>query len=307
MINEIYIENFAIIEKTNIEFDPALNILTGETGAGKSIIINALELILGSRANKDYIGNYSDRAIVEASLIIPDGLVESLYKDYSIKLENDIIITREIYKDSNSIARINNRRVKLDIITFIMDQIVNIHGQNENYILNDKNNYINIIDSFDKEKTYAHRSKLKELYGQKKYLNEEIAKLNIDSSELERRMDILSFQIDEIESANLENLNLDSLNKEYVLLNNISSISKALNSLIEYYSSSNYNKEDISGLISKSLNDLSQVSSYDKDLEDLYKRIEAISFEAQDIYDCLVSFLNSTEYDQERKIGRAHV
>lgn len=169
MIQELYIENFAIIEKTHVNFTEGLNVLTGETGAGKSIILDAIELILGSRADKGLIGSYGDRALVEASFLIGEEYQSRILKKYGIDCKDGFIVTREIYRDENSLARINSRRVNLSVLEEIMLGLVNIHGQNENYILNDKRNYLRIIDSFDKSLGLL-REELKSLLDDKKIL-----------------------------------------------------------------------------------------------------------------------------------------
>ena len=229
MIEEIYIENFAIIEKTRINFTTGLNILTGETGAGKSIIIGALELILGSRANKELVGIYSDRALVEASISLTEGTYKKLSDKYGIVIEeSSFIITREIYKSESSVVRLNNRRVSLNLIEDIMKDLINIHGQNENFILNDSKNYVNIIDSFRKSEIDELINELTSYFKEKQFLLDEIEKIDIPVEELERQIDLLTYQINEIDSINLESVDFNDLENEYRKLTNLTSIKKSI-------------------------------------------------------------------------------
>lgn len=301
MIEEIYIENFAIIEKTRINFTDGLNVLTGETGAGKSIIIGALELILGSRANKDFIGIYSDRALVEASVSLTEGTKNKLADRYGIVIdESSFIITREIFKSESSIVRLNNRRVSLNLIEDIMGDLINIHGQNESYSLNDPKNYISIIDSFDKQNIDDLLVELKEFFQEKQFLLDEIEKIDISVEELERQIDLLTYQINEIDSLNLEVIDIDDLENEYRKLTNLTSIKKSIYNANSQYSANDLHDNDIDSLLSKAISEIAKANNHDNSLEVYYKELESINYQLADVFAELDDYYMRTEIDEER-------
>lgn len=299
MIEELYIENFAIIEKTHISFKKGVNIFTGETGAGKSIIIEALELVLGSRADKDFIGIYSDRSVVEASIRIDDQLRSDIYDKYGIECDKDIIITREIFKNGSSISRLNSRRVSLKIISEIMYKIINIHGQNENQTMIDKANYLRIIDSFSDENKLKVE-KLGILFGEIRYIRTKIKDLNIDAEELEREVDLLKYQINEIESASLDKLDEQALQDEYLKLVNANDIIKSLSKISDYYSSSEFDRDDIRSLMEKTLGELNKAKRYDANLETLYDQYQAITYSIQALNEEIEINLGKIELSEDR-------
>lgn len=301
MIEEIYIENFAIIEKTRINFTNGLNILTGETGAGKSIIIGALELILGSRANKDLVGIYSDRALVEASISLTEGTYNKLLDKYGISIEeSSFIITREIYKSESSVVRLNNRRVSLNLIEDIMKDLINIHGQNENFILNDSKNYVNIIDSFKREEINVLLSDLTNYFKEKQFLLDEIDKIDIPIEELERQIDLLTYQINEIDSINLESIDFNDLENEYRKLTNLTSIKKSISIASNLYSGNELQENDIDSLLTKAISEVSKANNNDNSLEIYLKELEGINYQLSDIFAELDNYSMRTEINDER-------
>ncbi len=301
MIEEIYIENFAIIEKTRINFTTGLNILTGETGAGKSIIIGALELILGSRANKDLVGIYSDRALVEASISLTEGTYKKLSDKYGIVIEeSSFIITREIYKSESSVVRLNNRRVSLNLIEDIMKDLINIHGQNENFILNDSKNYVNIIDSFRKSEIDELINELTSYFKEKQFLLDEIEKIDIPVEELERQIDLLTYQINEIDSINLESVDFNDLENEYRKLTNLTSIKKSISIASNLYSGNELQENDIDSLLNKAISEVSKANNNDNSLEVYLKELQGINYQLSDIFGELDNYSMRTDINDER-------
>lgn len=301
MIEEIYIENFAIIEKTRINFTTGLNILTGETGAGKSIIIGALELILGSRANKDLVGIYSDRALVEASISLTQGTYKKLSDKYGIVIEeSSFIVTREIYKSESSVVRLNNRRVSLNLIEDIMKDLINIHGQNENFILNDSKNYVNIIDSFRKSEIDKLINELTSYFKEKQFLLDEIDKIDIPVEELERQIDLLTYQINEIDSINLESVDFNDLENEYRKLTNLTSIKKSISIASNLYSGNELQENDIDSLLNKAISEVSKANNNDNSLEVYLKELQGINYQLSDIFGELDNYSMRTDINDER-------
>lgn len=167
MLAELYIDNFIIIKKDHIFFEDKFNVLTGETGSGKSIILEAINLLLGKRASKDIIGNFKDQSIIEAVFLLKDDLIQKL-TNLGISFDDDkLIITRNIGKNSSSI-RINGRLSNINILKEISDDLIDVYKQGDSNIYMNKANYVDLIDSYQNDgKTKDIRSKLASLFKEK--------------------------------------------------------------------------------------------------------------------------------------------
>lgn len=225
MLCKLYIENVAVIEKTEINFGLGFNVLTGETGAGKSIIIDSIDAVLGKRISRDIIRSGSKTAFVSATFLNLSNELISLMETYGFNVEDngEIIIQREISLEGKSNARINSRPVAISVLKEIGEKIINIHGQHESYGLFSPEMHLKFLDEFgnleDDLKLY------KESFENLKALKKEIMQLEVDESEKARRIDLLQYQISDLESANLvegerEELELEKsylLNREKII------------------------------------------------------------------------------------------
>lgn len=299
MLKELFISNLAIIEKTNIEFSSGLNVITGETGSGKSIIIDALELLLCSRARKDIVGVYADKAIVEAIYDIDKDHATLLDKVFDLNLsnnENTLIATREISKDGKSIFRINNRPIPISMGKKIMTSIVNLHTQHSNDVLQNKANYIDIVDAFS-PKLIKSKENLAKYFDEKKKIESELFSLDIDDAELERRIDVLNYQISEIDELDLENLDVDKLDLEYKKLANAAEISKLVLKIKSIFSNEDYDNNSINSLLSIISKDFSNLVGLDETQEEKYEQLLNIQAEIDDFEYELDSYYSNIEID----------
>lgn len=207
MLLELSIRNFAIIDDLKINFSKGLNVLTGETGSGKSIIIEALGMVLGGRGTRDLISTGADRAILQAVFVLEDenDSIRSFLDEQGIPIDEDglLIISREISINSPSISRINDKVVTLTILNKISHRLVDIFAQHEHQSLLNTSNHKTIIDSFGDHK---HRNLLDEIasiYQGYKENRQLLSEMDIDVMERERLIDLYRFQIDEIDSLQL--------------------------------------------------------------------------------------------------------
>lgn len=303
MLVELNIRNFAIIDELKINFTEGLNIITGETGAGKSILIEAIGVILGSRINKDYIQTGKEKATLEGVFYIeePQSLKSAL-DEYSIKLDDDnlLIITKEIYLNGPSISKINGKNLTLTMLKSVTNQLVDIFGQHEHQSLLDVSNHISLVDSFGDEGLFELKSKINALYEDLKTEKNQMMSLSNDSVERDREIDILKYQIQEIEDANLTQNDEEGIENEYKKLSNINTISQSVEEAINYFSSNDFNNQDIISLYNRSLALISSAKKYDGTLEDLHKRMEDINFELQDIKSELMYYLENIDVDSKR-------
>lgn len=303
MLVELSISNFAIIKDLKIEFTEGLNLLTGETGSGKSILVEALGIILGGRASKDLISSGSNKAILQALFYIKneDRLIPILDK-YGLELEDDklLIVTREISQNSPSVSRVNGQIVTLSILNEITFNLVDIFGQHEHQSLLNISNHKRIIDSFGDTSFNELKFKISGLY---KLYNEEINSLNrmtMDSQERIRKIDLLKFQIEEIEDADLVNIKEADIENEYNKLLNTETIYSTIGEIVESFNSSIYDKQSIIDSLNRSVYSLRSLEGFDTNLNPITKRLESMGFELEDINIELNSYLNNLEINEER-------
>ncbi len=299
MLKELSIKNFAIIDDLKIEFTEGLNLLTGETGSGKSIIIEALGVVLGGRTSKNLIRTGEDRAIIEALFFINDDIKLALsqlgYEDTEM-----LIITREISKNYPSISRINGRPVTINILQSITSRLVDIFGQHEHQSLLNISNHIILIDSFGDKVHHDLMSKIGTTYD--KYKDEKIRlkEMNISSYERERELDLLKFQIDEIEEAKLTLKDDEDIENSFKKLSNMKEIIQGLSQAVEILNNSGFENSSILELVDRTTNIISTVYRFDKSIEPFLKRTSSIRYELQDLAIEISHYLDNLDIDEER-------
>ncbi len=300
MLAELYIDNFIIIKKDHIFFEDRFNVITGETGSGKSIILEAINLLLGKRASKDIIGKFKDTTIIEAVFII-DGDQKLYLENKDISFDDDkLIITRKISDKSSSI-RINGRLSNLNILKDIGEFLIDIYRQGDSNVYMNKSNYINLIDSYQNDKeTKSLRDSLKELYREKTEFIRKFQDLDLTDEELSRERDLIDYQIKEIEAIDLFNLDEDEIESEYQRLSNISSLRDSYYQMIEIIDSDDYQIPSISSLLNEASSSISNYVGIDKKSEDIYDRLISISDQLNDIYSEADSYVEILSTDPER-------
>ncbi|MFM1540368.1 DNA repair protein RecN [Helcococcus ovis] len=296
MLLNLYVKNFAIIKQINISFDNGLNILSGETGSGKSLLLKALSLIKGERFSKDYIGKFDQKTIVEVVFTSNDN-INNLLLENNIDIDDNIILTR-IFDRNASVTKINNRACSVKFMSQIANVLFDIHGQHSQLVVLDKSNYISLIDKFDKT-TDILKISLSENLKTLNKLKSEISNLEIPEDELEREKDLLKYQKNEIESFNFNEYDEEKLNKEYKKLTNQTELINGTNAIIDAVSQSNKSlsvKEIINMLYDKLL-DLERL---DSDLKDLTSDILNIKELIYDFSRNIENYSYTLDIDEER-------
>ena len=213
MLTNLYIENIAVIEKTNIDFTRGLNILTGETGAGKSIVIDSINAVLGKRSSRGLIRSGADAAFVSATFEDVSELVQKKLTSMGYSAEDGtLILSRELSVSGKNTCRINSRPATVSALKDIGEYLVNIHGQNDNLELMNPALHIVYIDALAGlgEKLSAYRS----LYRELKAVEEELSNADMDEAERLSKIDLLTFQIQELEDAAITDGEYDALTNE---------------------------------------------------------------------------------------------
>ncbi|MBY6756472.1 DNA repair protein RecN [Clostridium botulinum] len=281
MLLQLNIKNFALIEELSISFDKGFNVLTGETGAGKSILIDAISYVLGGKFNRDLIRTGENKTYVEAIFSIENESTERILKDQGIDFQDILIIGRETFQYGKSIAKVNGKSVLLANLKEITSTLLDIHGQHENQNLLSCENHINYLDYFSEKELYSIMEKYKGEYLNLLNIENKIKELSGgDESEREKLMDFLKYQIKEIGDANLKEGEEEELDNKFLELSNAEKISKVLNNSygilyggLEEESSA----FDSLGYVIRemeSINSIDKVTSISQSLKDAYYIIE---------------------------------
>ena len=293
MLQTLKIKNVALIKEATINFDEKLNIISGETGAGKSVLLDALSLILGHKADKSLIKNGEDFLKVEATFVVKkeNEEIKIFFQENDLEFDDCIIISRKISLDNKNEIKINGTTVPLSYLKLLAKNLVDIHLQNDNYIILNKEKQLELIDIFVNEDYES----IKNLYKEISDINEKIKNFSFSEEERERKINLLSFQINEIENAKLSESEEQELENEKFLMKNAEKLNISANNLKEYFE----NSSGILSLLKKSENELQHVLNYNTKIEDLSNRFSSTLIDLEDEYDEIMESCNF-DFDQNR-------
>ncbi|MBQ2401381.1 MAG: DNA repair protein RecN, partial [Lachnospiraceae bacterium] len=278
MLNLLHIENIAVIECADISFNRGFNVLTGETGAGKSIVIDAISAILGERAYRDMIRTGTDKASVRAVFSNVPHL--PWFEDNCVEYDSEIVIIREIYLDGRNVCRVNGVAVTVSILRKLGIQLINIHGQHDSASLFDEENHLHYLDAFaDNDGLIAEYA---EKYDALSALRKEIQRMTMDESEKLRKMETLRYQIEEISKADLQAGEDEELESRRKVLQNAEKLSDGINEAVNCL----YGSDDSDGaatMLSEAERQLSRLSKYTDVYSSLHERVADLMYQVQDI------------------------
>lgn len=303
MLLELSIKNFAIIDDLKINFSKGLNVLTGETGSGKSIIIEALGIVLGGRGTKDLVRSGESRAILQAIFVLEDhNHTKAFLEEYGIPMEDDglLIITREISTNSASISRINDKVVTLTILNKITHTMIDIFAQHEHQSLLNIGNHKLIIDSFGDIEYKNLKNKIKSIY--EKYINDKkiLDEMNLNIMERERMVDLYKFQIEEIDSVQLTDYDDEEIENDHSKLSNIMEILQGIGEIVESFRSEKYDAVSLLDYINKNISLLNNLTRFDSGLLPYLNRFKDINYELQDLHNEFINYMDHIQVDEER-------
>ena len=286
MINTLHIKNIGIIDDITINLNEGFNVLTGETGAGKTLIIGSLQILSGGRFSKEMIRNGEKNSFVEASLYLQNSEFE----------DNMVVVSREINISGKNICKINGRLVTVAELKKFMNTILDIHGQNENQSILDITTHIELIDEYASKEIKEEKEKYKNLYVEYQRIKSELAKNYGDDREKQRKLDLLDYQIKEIEEANLKEGEEDELeNKRKIII----SSEKINNNLQEAQEEINNNIIDS---ISVAIKALGRIEQYNEEYAKLSKRLRDSYYEIQEVGRDIENFTEHTYYNEKEQI-----
>lgn len=295
MLYLLQIENIAVIEQAQICFDKGFNVLTGETGAGKSIVIDAISAILGQRTYRDVIRTGSSKAFVSAvfHLVPPMPWFEENCVPYDPK---ELLVQREIYADGKNVCRVNGRTVTVALLKQLGCSLVNIHGQHDSQQLFDETTHLSYLDLFSMNQ--AERDAYTAVYDKVCSVRNEIAHLTMDEAEKLRKVEMLRYQIEEIGRAELKPGEDEALEARRKVLQNAEKLADGLNNAY----GSLYGGDDGDGaaaLLDSACRSISRISSYDSVLDELGSRLKELSYQVQDAADELRDYMDSISYSAD--------
>lgn len=298
MLVELNIKNFAIIDDLSVEFSKGLNVLTGETGSGKSILIDALDMILGGRANKSYIRTGCSSAFVQGVFFNQEaGLQKSLEKN-GLAQEDYLTISREIFLDRPSLLRVNGQVISLNQLKEITGQLVDIFAQHEGPALLDSHKQKFILDSFGDKAHSHHLEDLARTYETYQALKKDLDKLTMDDQSRMREIDLLDFQCQEIQEAQLTQEDEEDLVQDYKKLENQESIREGLEQSLQRLQSS---YESVSALdqMDTALANLYKISDYDEEIKAWADQLQSLRHEVHEVGQGLNRLLENSDQDPE--------
>ena len=300
MLAELFINNLVIIKRDHLFFDSGFNVLSGETGSGKSLILEAINIVLGKRTNKDIIGKFDDKTIIEAVFNLDEDTIKKL-EDKDITFDdNKLIITRTINQQSSSI-RINGRVANLSLIKEISSLLIDIYKQGDSNIFMDKGNYLDIIDAYKKDKeTIKLKNEIDKLFNEKNNLLKKFDEFNLSQEEVSREKELINYQLDDIEQIDLLNIDEEKIDQEYKKLNSITELRESIESSEELISSFDYDKASISSLLANLSSNLSDFSEIDKSIEEVNDKIYTVIDLVNEIYSELDNYKDKLDQNPER-------
>lgn len=296
MLHTLYVKNLALIDEIEVDFREGLNILTGETGAGKSIILGSINLALGGRYSADMLRNEEEPGYVELTFFVENESVISQLKEKDIFPEDGVVTLSRRMIGKRSVCKINGEAVQISALKEVATILIDIHGQHEHQSLLYKKNHLSILDAFAKELVVTVKENVSELYRTYKELQTELKESQIDEKERNKEIGFLEFEIKEIEAANLQDGEDDSLEDEYRRMLNGKKITGNLEEAYGYTAGSGNNASDF---LSRAIRSLQEASRYDDRASELYDQLSEVDSLLNDFNRELSDYSSSLEFSEE--------
>lgn len=298
MLLEISIKNFAIIEAISLNFEKGMTVLTGETGAGKSIIIDAMNMMLGARATTDVIRHGAPKAEIEGLFSVENSrLLQEIFDEQGLELGDEIIIRREILQNGRSISRVNGQMVNLSVLRAIGQHLVDIHGQHDQEELMRPQLHIQMLDEFGDTAFWDLKETYQTSFDAYRKMRKQVLEVKKNQQEHKARIEMLEFQMSEIEAANLQAGEDLALNQERDKLLNHKNIADTLTNAY-----SMLDNEDFSSLanVRSAMNDMESVEEYDPEYREISSSLSETYYVLEDISKRLEAIIEDLDFDGNR-------
>ncbi len=298
MLQSLHVKNFAIIDETEVMFKEHLNIMTGETGAGKSILIDSVNAAIGAKMSKDIIRQGAEYALVELTFdSLSDHVTQALQERDVYPEEGSITLTRKIMDTGKTICKINGETVTAAMLKEVAGYLIDIHGQQEHHSLLQKSSHLKFLDRFAKENLGELPKKLEEAYKTWKAVKEELSAAQTDEGERNRETAYLTFAVEEIEGARLRIGEDTELEEEYKVLSNARQIVEAVSSCLRFTKDGEETAEE---LVSRAQRSVSKVAEYDEELKDMENLLGSVQDLLSDFNSRAEAYISRMEDSSER-------
>ena len=294
MLSMLHIENIAVIERAEISFDSGFNVLTGETGAGKSIVIDAISAILGERAYRDMIRTGENKASVRA--VFTDVPEYPWFAENGVDYDPETVVQREIYLDGKNVCRVNGCLVSVSILRKLGIQLINIHGQHDSASLFDEDNHLTFLDAFSDDQNLLGDYSAK--YSEVAALRRQIDKMTMDEGEKLRRMETLKYQIAEIEKVELEPGEDEELEQRRKLLQNAEKLSDGMDEAVNCLYGGD-DSDGAAGLLAQAQYALARLQRFSDSFSGLHERVSDLMYQVQDVAEEVRDARDSLSYSAE--------
>ncbi len=294
MLLNLHVKNLAIIDEVDVEFNEGLNILTGETGAGKSIIIGSINLALGAKLKGDVVRQGCDHALVQLVFSINEEIKNKLL-EYDINTDEDeIIITRKIASNGRSTCKINSQIVTLSVLSEIASLLIDIHGQHDNRMLLNKKSHLDIVDEYGKEEILSLKVEVEQLYKEYKDVQKQLDNMTVDEDKKNREISLCRYELEEIENARLVEGEDEDVETQFKKLNASSEIMEGLSSVAEIMEEGH---DNVSDSLLRAIKLIGGVLKYDEDLQQLNDMLLDIQALIGDFNGELSSYISNVDAD----------
>ncbi|MED9822736.1 MAG: DNA repair protein RecN [Christensenellales bacterium] len=300
MLMQLSISNLALIDAMSIDFAPGMNVMTGETGAGKSIVVDAVNLVLGERADRELIASGKQKARVEAVFDVADNeKVKALLREMSLEGDEDTAsISRELTNAGKNICRINGVVVPLQTLRQVSAQLLDIHGQHEHQLLLDSRNHVGYLDAYAAEEITPMLEQCGQAYAQWRACGQKLSRLRKSVAEREQRIDMLRFQFEELSNAHLVADEEEELERQKVFYRNAGRIMEAFDEACALLHAGEGQDSSAVELLREGVRALSPVATLDNRYESVYARLDGLCYEVEDAVGELCGLREEMDYDE---------
>ena len=296
MLDKLIIKNIALIGYSEIEFGRGLNVLSGETGSGKSVILDSINFVLGAKADRSMIRYGENECSVSAVFRLENASpVYGTLQELDIDPDEEVIITRKFTSDGRNSIKVNGSTVNVSMLRKITSNLVDVHGQSEHFYLLSESNQLALIDKAAKDSLFPVKERLKVLLSESHNIRQKLSSLGGDEASRGRRIDILKFQIDEIERAELKEGEEEELKAKRLLFNNMEKIIRAASEALQFLGGEGGASDSLSGAKYA----LSEIHSFSPDYAALLERLENVVAETEDIHDSLSALTENLSWNEE--------
>ena len=298
MLKTLSIENIAVIEKAEIEFSNGFNVLTGETGAGKSIVVDSINAILGERTSKELVRAGSENALVTAYFEDISKEVEQKLNEFDLPCDDDgaLVLSRKISAQGKSTCRINGSVCTVSMLKEVGNLLVNIHGQHDSQTLLNADYHYKFVDMYGSLDGVL--DEYKQSFKQLLSVRKQLKALTMDADERDRQIELLDYQIKELSDAEIKVGEWDELKKRKNLILNSQNLLQSLNSALAAFNGSD-EYSGISTLLSTAVKEIGSVSDVDSEIKSVYDKAEALNDSVEVVKDALLDKINSIEFEPE--------